>query len=101
MTDTPLPLFDWAPAPSPFYPNGIPPDVCLSFEKLALELLAMNFKRYSADALLHRVRWHWQVERGDRGFRCNNNWTAPLARWFLDRNPQAAGFFELRERLDA
>ena len=83
------------------YPNGVPPDVCQHFERLALELVALGFPRYSADALLHQVRWHWQVERGDRGFKVNNNWSAPLARWFLARNPAAKGFFELRERLDA
>jgi hypothetical protein len=83
------------------HPEGIPADVCLTFEKLALELLGLGFKRYSADAILHRVRWHWQVERGDRGFKANNNWSAPLARWFLARNPKVPGFFELRERVDA
>jgi hypothetical protein len=53
--------------------------------------------RYSADGILHRVRWHWQVERGDRGFKVNNNWSAPLARWLVQRNPDAAAFFEMRE----
>jgi hypothetical protein len=78
------------------YPQGIPPDVCLYFEKLALDLIRDGHKRYSADGILHRVRWHWQVERGDRGFKCNNNWSAPLARWFIARNPSAKGFFETR-----
>jgi hypothetical protein len=83
------------------YPEGVPVDVCTSFEKLALELRGLGFQRYSADAILHRVRWHMHVERGNRGFKANNNWSAPLARWFLKLHPEAAGFFELRERLDA
>ena len=83
------------------YPVGVPPDVCLHFERVALAVHGMGFPRYSADAIMHQVRWHWQVEREDRGFKCNNNWTAPLARWFLARNPQAAGFFELREKVEA
>lgn len=83
------------------YPDGIPADVCQHFERAALELRALGFSRYSADAILHRVRWHMHVERGICGFKANNNWTAPLARWFLARNPKAAGFFELRERVDA
>ena len=89
------PLLDWAPRP-PSYPDGVPADVCLSFEKLANQVRALGFERYSADAILHRVRWEWQVERGDRGFRCNNNWTPALARWFVKRNPGAADFFETR-----
>jgi hypothetical protein len=79
-------------------PEGIPVDVCASFERLALELRGVGFKRYSADAILHRVRWHMHVERGNRAFKANNNWTAPLARWFLKNHREAAGFFELRER---
>ncbi len=78
------------------YPVGIPPDVCLYFEKLALDLIRDGHRRYSADGICHRIRWHWQVERGDKGFKINNNDAAPLARWFLARNPSAKGFFELR-----
>ncbi|WP_156433922.1 hypothetical protein [Bradyrhizobium retamae] len=85
----------------PSYPEGVPVEVCHSFEKLALEVRANGFARYSADAILHRVRWHMHVERGNRAFKANNNWTAPLARWFLKLHPEVAGFFELRERLDA
>jgi hypothetical protein len=70
--------------------------VCDTFERLALELIGLGFDRYSADAILHRVRWHWQIERGDRGFKINNNYAAPLARWFIKRNPKHAEFFELR-----
>jgi hypothetical protein len=87
--------------PAPYYPEGVPVDVCASFERLALEVRGLGFKRYSADAILHRVRWHMHVERGNRAFKANNNWTAPLARWFLENHPEAAGFFELRERVDA
>jgi hypothetical protein len=78
------------------YPDGIPPAICDQFEQLALAIRSQGWKRYSADALLHRIRFHWQIERGDRGFKADNNWTAPLARWFLARHPDAKGFFELR-----
>lgn len=91
------PVSDMAP---PAYPAGIPIAVCFHFEKLALELAGLGWKRYSADAILHRIRWHMHVERGDRSFKCNDHFTAPLARWFLDRHPElkAVKFFELRER---
>lgn len=92
-------LFEWS-TPAPSYPDSVPPDVCLHFEKLALDLIGLGFERYSADAILHRIRWHWRVERGERGFKCNDHWTAPLARWFLERNPKAKGFFELREKVE-
>ena len=81
------------------FPVGVPPEVCTLFEQLALKVAAHGWKHYSADALLHRIRWEMQIERGNRAFKCNNNWTAPLARWFLACHPEMAGFFELRERV--
>lgn len=81
------------------YPVGIPPDICDLFERLAIDVAHKGYARYSADAILHRIRWHHQVERGNRAFRANDHWTAPLARWFLALHPEHQGFFELRERL--
>lgn len=88
-----VPLFEQQ---QPSFPVGIPPDVCLYFEKLALDLIRDGHKRYSADGILHQIRWHWTVVRCDRGFKVNNDYAAPLARWFLARNPSAKGFFALR-----
>lgn len=87
-------------APPPVYPDGVPAEVCALFEKLALEVHARGYARYSSDAILHRIRWTMQIDRGDRAFKCNDHWTAPLARWFLARHPECPKFFELRERID-
>ena len=57
----------------------------------------MGFKRYSARALIHRIRWHEQIERGNQEFKVNNNITPALARWFIARHPALANFFETRE----
>lgn len=73
--------------------------VCDLFETLALRVSEKGHKRYSADALLHRIRWHFSIDKGDMAFKANNNWTAPLARWFLASHPDKPGFFELRERI--
>lgn len=81
------------------YPDGVPEDVCVLFERLALEVRDRGWTRYSADALLHRIRWEMQIERGNRAFKCNDHWTAPLARWFLSNHPDLPKFFELRERI--
>jgi len=82
--------------PRRIYPDDIPPEICDLFERFALEVAARGFKRYSSDALLHRIRWHEQIERGNREFKCNDHFTAPLARWFLARHPELQGFFETR-----
>lgn len=79
------------------YPDDIPEDICALFERLALEVHAQGFKRYSARALLHQIRWHFQVEKGNRQFKINNNCSAELARWFLAHHPELPKFFELRD----
>jgi hypothetical protein len=89
-----------ARAAQPVYPAGVPPDVCELFDKLALRVAGDGWQRYSADALLHRIRWEMTIERGNRAFRCNNNWTSLLARWWLARHPEFVGFFETRDRAD-
>lgn len=95
---TPAPQLNLIP---PDYPEGVPPEVCRLFEKLADDLLSRGFAKYSADAILHRLRWEFQVDRGERSFRLDNDWAARLARWYLARNPRAGKFFELRERISA
>lgn len=76
--------------------KAVPSRVVDFFERFTLELIERGFTRYSADAILHRIRWHYQVERGDREFKVNNNWAAPLSRWFMGKHPQYRGFFATR-----
>jgi hypothetical protein len=76
---------------------GIPPDVVYLFEKLALRLAyEEGFPRFSARAILHQIRWYHQVEQRQHDFKCNNNWTPRLARWFMDQHPELSRFFETR-----
>ena len=90
-------LFDWAGSGGDdYFPPGVPRDVSSLFESLALDLIAAGWAKYSARAILHRIRWHHHVERGDRSFKANNNWTPTLARWFMAKHPEHDGFFETR-----
>lgn len=75
---------------------GIPPNVVELFEQFTMQLVDVGFTRYSSDAILHRIRWHYHVDKGDRSFKCNNNWTPRLSRWFMRKYPKHTGFFELR-----
>ena len=74
----------------------IPQDVRDLFEQLTLKLIRDGWAKYSADAILHRIRWHMRVERNVRNFKCNDHWTSHLSRWFADRYPMYAGFFDYR-----
>jgi len=82
----------------PEFPSYIPEDVCKKFEDLAFDAWEEGFDLYSARTILERIRWHYQVERGNREFKCNDHWSPDLARWFLRRHPHMTGFFNLRER---
>ena len=66
------------------------------FERFALDAAAAGLTRYSADAILHRIRWHVRVEMRGEDYRVNNDYAAGLARWFVARHPEHAGFFETR-----
>jgi hypothetical protein len=94
-------LFSWIPPPPrpppSEYPAGIPEHICKLFEELSFKVRGAGFSHYSARAILHRMRWHHHIERGDIDFKINNNYSARLARWFMARHPHTDGFFELRE----
>jgi hypothetical protein len=94
MTD----LFDLPVKPVIPPPSEVPQDVAELFESLAVSVARRGFTRYSARAVLHRIRWEYNIERGDRDFKANNNWSAGLSRWFMERHPEYPKFFETRER---
>lgn len=79
-------------------PANVPADVVDLFESYALTVIASGAKRYSADAVLHRIRWHHFVEQGNRDFKINDHWSSSLARWFLAKHPEHIKFFEIRNR---
>lgn len=81
--------------------EDVPDDVRTQFLDLARMLKARGYDKHSADAILHRIRWIGSIERGNREFKCNNNWTAALARWAMEIDPTLRGLFELREKKGA
>ena len=72
------------------------PDVWEMFERFALEAARAGHVHYSADAVLHRVRWECGVVKRFGTWKCNNNLTAFYARKFHRLHPKHSGFFRLR-----
>lgn len=66
------------------------------FVKFTLQLIDAKFKHYSADAVLHRIRWTVDVEIKGGEFKINNNHSSRYARLFHKTFPQYAGFFRMR-----
>lgn len=93
-----LPLF--APLTAPLanaIPEGVPHEICAMFERIAMQAKSSGVDRYSARAIFHRMRWEEQIEKGNREFKINNLWSAPLARWLMAKHPSMKNFFETRE----
>ena len=74
------------------------PEVWEAFVYYAGKAWDAGLRRYSADAIMHRVRWELQVEKGENEFAVNNNFVSFYARRFLRENPDMGDFFELREQ---
>lgn len=72
------------------------PEVWRLFERFTLERIRLGFKHYSADAIMHRVRW--ETSAGSKGDApaINNNYVAFYARRFMNIHPEHDGFFKTR-----
>lgn len=58
-----------------------------------------GFKNYSADAIMHRVRWETSLKSpANDGFKINNNFVTFYARRFAKEHPEHYDFFRFREQ---
>ncbi len=52
------------------------PEVWKLFVMFAMEVLRAGHKRYSSDAILHRIRWHSTIEvHGGKPWKLNDHFT--------------------------
>jgi tRNA A37 threonylcarbamoyladenosine biosynthesis protein TsaE len=77
------------------------PDVYRLFVQFAHELAEHGLKKYSADAILHRIRWHYVTSASaileGREFKINNNYSSRYARKLSAEYPRFNGFFAFRK----
>jgi hypothetical protein len=74
------------------------PQVYRAFKGFALQLLNAGRRRYSSDAVLQRVRWHFAIETtGSDPYRINDHYSSRYARKLIAEDSRFDGFFELRE----
>ena len=99
-------LFDYVAPPGverQFHAFDQPnPQVWAMFKRFTFELIARGIQHYSADAVLHRIRWETALETADgAGFKCKNNFTCLYARRFAREFPQHRSFFRMwRSKVD-
>lgn len=72
------------------------PDVYRAFVQYALRLKRAGKTRYSADAILHVIRFETDLADNAGDFKINNNFSAPLARKAMAEYPELKDFFETR-----
>jgi len=70
------------------------PEIWDAFERFALGAATRN-KKLGAKAVMERVRWETEIERGEE-FKVCNSYTAYYARIFAQKHPQHAELFEFR-----
>ena len=72
--------------------------VARAFIAISCSLHKRGWKRFSAKAIIERIRWNMEIKSGPDagGFLINNNFTSRLPRHAMYKCPQLDGFFELR-----
>jgi hypothetical protein len=74
------------------------PQVFDLFMRYVGQLRSAGRTRYSADAVMHRIRWHLAVEvrATEPGPKLNDHYTRRYARLAAATDPTLLGFFETR-----
>ena len=76
------------------------PKVWELFQAFTRQAIGAGRDHYSADAILHRIRWHTTVETTGPVFKINDHYSSLYARLFHMAHPQHGRFFEIRALSD-
>lgn len=74
------------------------PLVWVFFKRFTFDVIRAGHTKFSADSILHRIRWETTVVTAGH-YKINNNFSADYARKFIREFPQYKTFFETRKRL--
>jgi hypothetical protein len=72
------------------------PDIWEAFVAITKDFLARGQRRYSADGILHIIRWQRRTSTEKLSLKINNNHAAFYARKWREHFPDADNFFALR-----
>ena len=77
------------------------PQVFEEFVGLARAMKRTGRRHYSADSIMHKIRFETDLKTtGGDGFKVNNNHVAYYSRLAMDRYPELRGFFHIRKDID-
>jgi len=77
--------------------DEIHPDIWESFRTLTLRLISKGKSHYSADGILHVIRFEVETSTTGQSLKINNNWSACYSRKWAIYYPEFADFFERRK----
>jgi hypothetical protein len=72
------------------------PDVYDLFVRIARQMRDKGHARYSADGILHVIRWHYATSSSGESPKINNIWSSRYARLLMEEDATFVGFFETR-----
>lgn len=73
------------------------PEIWIAFERKALEAIRAGETRIGAKWIFEVLRWEGRIEKRNDTWAVNNNWASYYARGFIEKHPEHADKFELRE----
>lgn len=73
------------------------PEVYVEFDRHTKRLIRRGLTHYSADAVMHVVRFETSLRTTDKVWKLNNNHIAYFARLWIRNNPKHKGFFRFRD----
>jgi len=71
------------------------PDIWNQFKEATFALIKVGRQHFSADAILHSIRFNTAI-RGGKDFKINNNYSSMYSRMFTSNFPEHRDFFEQR-----
>jgi hypothetical protein len=75
------------------------PQVYAKLVELSRTAKRAGHERLGIRTLWERLRWFFKIEvRSDDDFKLNDHYTSYYSRLIMQREPDLAGFFEIRER---
>lgn len=72
------------------------PSVFETFKALAFQMQRTGRKRYSAWAIINKIRWDYDLKTHGDEFKISNDYIALYARLLIYRHPEFEPFFELK-----
>jgi len=73
------------------------PGVFNLFKKFTFQIIARGHKHFSADAIVHRIRWESSIETTDKDFKISNNHVMFYGRLFMSMYPEHKELFRTHD----